>query len=462
MSILKANLRHLHQRHSLWLAYFVFGCLIFASIAIPLDRPRAGEGLFIGLIALAFLIGVFAVMLQMEILTKPFALCLPSHRQTVRKFIFSIGIVTNLIGSMLFLFYPGLHPLWRVLVICSAFFAGLTFYLVSAWLSFRSRQPLALIGFLFLPVMASQFLNLHILLERAIIFHPLMTSAIGLLCSAALWFYLNDYNLARINCQAPWIGFAEIFNREKLRKFQQTKRGANLFKQLKDHPRPWIEDIFINRMSRKDSCSRARFIWGGLYTSYGVLISQWRNLLPFALIMALVMGYMNPRMWIVMAFAPVMLLAKSRPNLYSNMLTTSGRHERFCSTLAVVCAAGVLLTVFFALIALMSIPLDAMIPDIEYHGLKLAYNVISLKGLYAPLALLPLAYAILLVLYRKPVLMIVALATLFYATMIINIIWHKEISDLYGIGTFTATAILSWIIFVLVLRHVCTKRCLTK
>jgi len=462
MSILKVNLKQFYQRRGLWLAYIILGCLIFASIAIPLDRPKAGEGLFIGLIALAFLIGLFAAMLQMEILTKPFAFCLPGHRQMVKKFIFSIGIVTNLIGSMLFLFYPNLHPLWRVLVLFSAFFAGLTFYLVSAWLTFRSRQPLALIGFLFLPVMACQFFNLHILLEHAIVFHPLMTSALGLLCCAAMWFYSNYENLARTNCLTPWIGFAEIFNRDKLRKFQQTKRGKNLLKQLKAHPRPWIENIFIDRISRQGPLSRARFVWGGLYTSYSVLISQWRNFLALTLFLAILMGYIGLRMWIVMAFVPVMVFAKSRPALYSNMLTAGGRNERFYSTLTIVFAASGLLTVFIAIAALISIPLAAIIPDIEYHGLKFSFNVIGPKAFLAPLIFLPIAYTIHLSLYRKPVLMMIALIMLLYAIMLAGIIWHKEIAATYTPPIAGAIAALSWIIFVLILRRISTRCCLAK
>ena len=120
MSILTINLRHLYQRRGLWLVYPMLGIFVLVSIGVPLEDPAAGEGRFIGLIALAFMVGMAVVVLQMEILTKPMAFCLPGHRQTVRKFVFSVGIVTNLVGALLFLFYPGRPFLWRPIVLGSA------------------------------------------------------------------------------------------------------------------------------------------------------------------------------------------------------------------------------------------------------------------------------------------------------------------------------------------------------
>ncbi len=72
-SITTVNLKHLYQRRGLWLAYVVFGLLVFASIAIPLDRPSAGKGRFMGLVMLEFLIGLCMASLPVEILTKPFS-----------------------------------------------------------------------------------------------------------------------------------------------------------------------------------------------------------------------------------------------------------------------------------------------------------------------------------------------------------------------------------------------------
>ena len=54
------------------------------------------------------IIGLLAAVFQMEILIKPLAFCLPGHGRMVRKFIFLVAAVTNSLGALLFLFYPGL------------------------------------------------------------------------------------------------------------------------------------------------------------------------------------------------------------------------------------------------------------------------------------------------------------------------------------------------------------------
>ena len=137
MSVLSANLKHLYQRRGLWLTYLILGLLVFASLAIALDRPLAARGRFMGLVMLQFLIGACIASLSAEVLTKPFSYCLPGHRAVPRKFIFSVAVVTSLLGSLLFLAYPGLHGWQPPLVICSAFCAGLIMYWAAGAFTFR-------------------------------------------------------------------------------------------------------------------------------------------------------------------------------------------------------------------------------------------------------------------------------------------------------------------------------------
>ena len=109
MSILTANLKHLYQRRGILLVYLALGFIAFVSIAVLFKRPAAGQGRFIGLVVLAFAIGLIAALLPIEIMTKSFSYCLPGHRKVVRRFIFWVGVVVNLFGSLLFIMYPDLH-----------------------------------------------------------------------------------------------------------------------------------------------------------------------------------------------------------------------------------------------------------------------------------------------------------------------------------------------------------------
>jgi len=463
MCILLANLKHLYQRRGLWLAYVLLAFSIWVSIIVWVGEPAVLRGKFIGLIVLASLVGMLAAVIQMEILAKPFAFCLPGHRQTVKSFIFTVGVVTNLASAALFLFYPGLFPGERLVVLCSAFFAGLIFYSAGVWLAFRLSQPAVLVGLLVFAMLGARLLNLHGLLEQAIILYPVQVIAVGLPCLWALWIYLNDANLARRNCLRPWIGFGDAFDPERLRKFQQA-RGADPWKRLKDHPRPWVEDFFLGRMSRGGPFSMARFLWGSLYISFAIPISRSRNVLVLALFIAIFLGYAGPGMWAMLAFVPLLLVQAfaSRQVLYSTMLTAGGRAERYASTLAVAIITAGLLVLLIGIIAAMSIPLAAVIPDIPVRGFTLAYRAVGLDAFYVPLVFLPLAWVIQLIFYRRPVLVIVMLLALIYLAMIVGITFGKELAAIAGPGTAVALAVVSWLIFASRTHRIAVRRDLVR
>ncbi len=462
MSILTMNLRQLYQRRGLWLAYAMFGLFVWVSVMFALDTQAAGEGKFIGLIALAFVIGMAAAVLQVEILTKAMAFCLPGHRQNIRKFIFSIGIATNLISTLLFLSYPGLHLLWRPLVLCSAFFAGLVFFLAGAVLAFRYQQPSGFVGLLAFGMVADVFLKLRVLLERAVVEHPVVVMGLGLLCAAGVWFHLDNANLARRSCLRPWVGFDEVFSRDKLRR-SQRRRDAAPWTRLKDHPRPWVQTFFLGRMGQHYAFGRGRFVWGALYPAFGILISQWRQVALFVPIVAIPLGYLGPALWPMLAFIPIVVLQTyfSQPPVYSTTMTAGGRGERFASTLVTVLTGAAALTLFIAVIALVSVLLARVLPDIDYHGVTVSYNVIGAGAFYAPLLFLPLAATLQLILYRRPALMLITLMVLMSLAVLGTGSRGGGRMALSGTGTLAGAAF-CWLAFVLVLAYIARKRCLVK
>lgn len=459
MSILTVNLKHFYQRRGLWFGYLMIGLFVFASIAFPLDNPKAGEGTFIGFNVVALLVGLMVAVMQMEVIIRPFAFGLPRHRQMVRKLIFLVAIVTSALSSLIFLLYPGLSVLQLPLVICSAFFAGMIFYLAGTWWAFGLKQPIAFIGFAMCALFLGQFINLHVLLEAAIVDYPVVVIPLGILAGVAMWLRLGDSSLARRNCQMPWIGF-DSFNWEKVRR-RQTKVNSNRWKQLKDHPRPWVENLFINTMSRQNPLSGARILWGTLYTSLGLSISQWRNGVWGSLFMAVFLGYFGPRTWIALSFIPIVAVSTSRPILYSHMLIAGGRRERFYSTLTLGLVAAATIALFVAIVILISMLLATFMPEIGYHGLKRAYSAVGPGAFYAPLVVLPFAYAVSLLLYKKTVAVIVIFMSVYFAVVSV-LMTSGALAVVRGTLPATCIAILSWLIFVLVSHRVSARYCLVK
>ncbi|MHC4518203.1 MAG: hypothetical protein ACYTAS_06425 [Planctomycetota bacterium] len=463
MSILAVNLRQLYQRRGLWLAYLLFGFMALASVGGRLDFGAAGAGEFVGLIALAFLVGMCAAVLQMEIMSKPLAYCLPGHRLTVRKFIFAIGVATNLASGVLFLFYPGLSFGWRLAAWCSAFFAGLVFYLAGAALALRYKGGIACFCILLLTVAGGPFLKVRILLEGAVVGHPVWVVGFGLAFAAGAWVLLGEAELARRHCLRRWIGFGEGFDWEKMRRSQRNREAAPWAK-LKDHPRPWVEGFFMGRMSRCGSNSVERFVWGALYGAYGLMMSQWKSVAALALFMVVFVGYLGPRLWIMLALVPITALETyvSQPAVYSTMPTPGGRDERFGSTLATAMVGACLLTLFIGAVAIASAALAVVLPDLSIYGLMVEYRAIGIGAFYLPLVFLPLALSVQLAVYPRRALMTFLLVILAFLAVRVGEDWRFELAAGSGAAGWAASAAVCWLAFVLVLRYIAAKRCLVR
>ena len=464
MSILTMNLRHLYQRRMLWLAYPMLALFVWVSIMVALDDPEAGAGRFIGLIVLAFLVGMAAAVQQMEILSRPMAFCLPRHRQTVRRFVLTVGVVVNGAGALLFLLYPGLSILQWPAVLCSALAAGLVFYLVGVFLVFRLRQPMGYVFLLFLALVGSRLLGLHVLLERAVVMYPAAVIGFGGLSAAAMWYYLNDAGLARRSCLHPWIGFADIFDRDKLRRSPQARDAAPWAK-LKDHPRPWVENTFIGGMARCRPLSAARCAWGAVYCLFAVTLSQWTSAIALAVLITLLLGYFRSHLMVVL-FASLPIIAgamhTSRGVLYSSMLAGGGRRERFYATLAVAVVGTGLLMLFMGVVMLLSIPLAAVIPEVRIYDQTIDYGTISPRVVYGPLVLLPVVATIHLAFYRRPVLTMVLMMALAYAAVLFGYAWRAELEPLISASNAALLALCCWLVFTAVAYTLARKRCLVR
>lgn len=464
MSILTANLKHLYQRRGLWLAYVIFG--FFAAMGVgwgALNEPRAGQGQFSVLVALAFVIGLSTAWMQMETLTKPFVFGLPGHRQMVKRFVFSVGIASNLVGCLLFLLYPGVPKGYLPVILLSAFCAGLVFYLAAVWVAFGSGQPLAFIGFLALPIVVGQMLNLHILLERAIVEAPLHVIVLGLIASGVTWLWLGDDKLGRKNCLRPTIGLGAVFDPEKVRRFHQTKAGTRRWERLKDHPRPWVQTLFLSRMQRQRPFGTTQFVWGSLYTNFAMWVSQWRTLLLLTVFLSVFLGYIGSFMLFVL-FVPMMVLVQTRPALYSTLMIAGGRDQRLVSTLVTAIAGSALIGFVVGLAVLLSIPLTYVLPDLRFRGIPLDYEMISLKVFWV-LVVLPLICTIQVVFFKKPLAMMGTFMALVYIVVLPLLMGRRP-----GVSPFSvpsapsavALAVLLWAIFVWIVYQIARNRSLVK
>lgn len=461
MSVLTVNLKHLYQRRGLWLFYVIVVLFALAGIAVLFEDTKAGQGRFIGLIVLAFVVGLLLAVLPIEVMSKPFSYCLPGHRNVARKFVFCVGIVFNLFASLLFFVYPSLNMGQLVLVVCSAFFAGLISYLLGAGLVFTARNSVAFIGFLPLIIIAGLFFDLHTILERVIIENPLVVISVGVLTGCVVWFWLGDEGRARRYCNVPWAGF-DAWNPAKMKKISRI-RMAGKWDKLKKYTSPRVEIFFLGRMNRYDYVSAGRYIWGALYAASVVSVLQWNNIFSIVIIVILnsfFLGYMGPAATFMFFFMPIIVVMNMRLSVHSSMLISGGRRERFAGTITAVAIAVVPISVVAIAMVALSMLFKAIVPEFTLRGITFTYRAISSGNLFVPLLITPFAFVIRLIFYRKPVYTMLLLMMIIYLLIFTGIIWSKQLSAMINLISIIALLVLSWGTFLLVLHYVCMKRSL--
>lgn len=459
MSILTVNLKHLYQRRGLWLVYVLLGCAVAGVVAAPLHRPQAGNGLYVGPLIVAFMVGFLAAILQIEVLAKPFSYCLPGHRRIVRKCVFPIGVATNALCSMLFLTYPDVSGPQLVLVLCSAFFAGVVFYLVGAAAALAVRNAAIVFGLLPVAIVAEGLFDLHVLLERIIVAQPHLPISVGILSSVVMWFWLARPGLARRYCAVPWLGFMDFFNQEKLRRYTSARAGS-WQRRFSKHPRPWVEKWFLGRMDRHDYRGPGRFFWGALYYTSALAVSRWQNLPLLALVLTIMFGYIGQAAVFALIMVPAMAAMGRQPPVYSTTLISGGRRRRFTTTLGLAVTDAALLCIATLIISGLSILLARFMPTFALEGKTLSFRPLDPRVAIVPLIFLPIASTMQLIFYTRPILMLTSLLLPLYAAMFLAFVLREHVEHMVNPLSVVSLLVVGWGAFLLALWHICEKWCL--
>ena len=290
-----------------------------------------------------------------------------------------------------------------------------------------------------------------------------MVILVGALSSLAAWFWLDNDGLARRYCARPWVGLFDFWNKNKLQKYQQARAATKPDKdKFKCHLKPSVERFFLERMNKCDYYGPARHIWGRLYTSFGILLSKWLPALSVALVIVCVSGYFPPIGFFLFLMVGFMMAGGNRCSVYSSMLITVGRNERFITALTLGATSVVLIAIPVIIIAALSVLLETIMPDIRLWGKTFTYEAVNMKPFFAaPLLIMPVVFTFQLIFYRKPILGLVFFMFMFQLLFVSVIFWRKPLLTVIANPiSIAGLIVLSWLIFVLVLRYICTRCCL--
>ena len=464
MTIFQANLKHLYQRKAMLFLFLFFALLFTAVIASFVNE---GGGAILGVLLLVFYIGLFIAALQIEIMTKPFSYCLPGHGDVPVKFMFWVCVIISLVPSLAFLFRIEVVGFALVLLRClTVFLLSTVFYWLGVWVTFGNRNwsvAMALFGF---APLVGIWTRDNTAIEGFIFgnWFVILLLAIGVNYLASR--LLRDDGLARKYCGKMWMGALDPWNREKLVKFQQVKlkekeeRTGNKRQYLSLK----VEEFFLSKISDRSMNDTARHIWSGLYRTFAVLVStsRWPLLITWPLVICF-LCYIGPASGILYVMPAFMAIQMSL-HVRSPLLISGGRKERFYSALVLAMTVSVLVILTVLSIVVFSKLIAPVMPSIMFKGREMVFTQLNVKMSFLPLLIIPLAFTCNQIFPKQTILskvlpmIVIMIGFQFFVIMgaFKKSIPMEDMLPLLVVGGI----VLSWGLFVLVLRYVCMRRCL--
>jgi len=110
------------------------------------------------------------------------------------------------------------------------------------------------------------------------------------------------------------------------------------------------------------------------------------------------------------------------------------------------------------LVAVLSVPLSHLLPELHIYGHTLTCGAISTRVFYGPWVLLPIAATIHLVFYRRPLLSMILLMALAYVVVLAAELLSHDLRPLVNAPAAATLAALCWLVFILVLSRIAYRR----
>jgi hypothetical protein len=458
MSILAINLKHLYQRihvRLLWLG-FIGGLIPIIIIAI-----MGNKGVFECVLIWCYLFGLLAASIPVEIITKPFAFCLPGHHKIPLKYLFSVCFASAFLFLIIFLFYPAPNFTGILTTALSIAMAGTMFYWLGAWVVFRFPGWTATIGFMGLLGLSREF-NIPEIIEYIIVKEWLAVIFAGAFINVLAYLHWNKNDIARKYCGRFWLSFFDGWNKQRLKLYTESRIAA---KGKNFRISPAIEAFFIKRIMNAGP-NFERYIWGSLYSAFAIIFSQrgWSVLgVAIWFIIILVLGYVSHSAVNVIFVVPGMMMIQAYLPIHSPMLIAGGRRERFWASFATIVADTILIMLLTSSLALLTKLIAPIMPVLTVSNEAVRFNPLDIRLFFIPLFIIPLMMAIRLLLHKIPVLMmfttIIVFTAVWAAAAAFFEVTRKNIVVPYvNPLSITCLIVIAWSIFVVVLRRICLKR----
>ncbi len=327
MSVLRANLGLFWECSSLWILSAISLSILLVFQFFNLGGAFSEAILFRVAVGVVLPVSQIVAAMQVDILSCPFALTLPRHQRIVRQVVFTVGISISLVATATVLRDIVLADHF-MLSLSATISACLAVYFVGASLTYFFALPgLTIATFGWIVGFLGFNGGVDVVVTRAISGSPIPIIAAGVLSVGLAWLCLG---------RPPWRLRTGSLSRKRLRR-QWNPRRAEGTTAPDSAPRGSMPDL---RRTRK-CLSGARHIWETLYASCAAGGGGRRQLattLASALACAAVARYSVEMGVMFIMIGPFDRITECP--LYSDLLFTRGRRERFFTTLTALMVMG--------------------------------------------------------------------------------------------------------------------------
>ena len=467
MSPLAANLKHLVQRRGMWLVYALLALMGLALFMMVFGgRPRGTDpGAFAFPWMIVIIVGIYCAGHVVGVLNSPVSFCLPGHQKVARRFLVILGAALSALAAMVFLAYPGLDWPTRGMALASAFCVNLTCYGLGTAMamtrsSYKSALVAGLVGWAWLLAFVAVYFDLHIAVVNAIVEgSPVFIGACLVLCGL-VWSRWGNRDVARRACGSPTLTAFDVWDPEKGRKMAQVQWASRSARA--SGVTPWSERFFLGRMGACRPLSASRSVWGGLYATFGQIGTGGTGLVIVLVFFALYFGYLGPEAsWFVFVFGPFIAGMGILPPVYSTLPVPLGRQERFLIGIGgAITGCLVALTGLGGAVVLTHL-IGPFAPTLNLKGHVLHFQPLQPLGLWVSLAVLPAVQAIGLIWPKRWTIAATAFSLALMPAIIgASAAANKDLLPSWTLPLAAAILIVSWSLFLGVLRWVCFRRSL--
>ncbi|MEN6384242.1 MAG: hypothetical protein ABFD79_03495 [Phycisphaerales bacterium] len=458
MSILIINLKQLYQRISLIVLWLCFIGFLVPIVTITL---KGSAGVFGGVFVWYYLFGLFTASIPVEVITKPFTFCLPGHNNIPLKFLSCVCFSSACLFFIIFLFYPEENVAHKLATAMSIAMAGTMFYWLGAWVVFRFPNWQFTIAFMGLLGLSQKF-NIPEIVKYIIVKEWLAVICSGIFVNILAYLHWSRKYIARKYCGKMWLGAFDAWNKQRLKVYTESRMVA---KNKSWKISPAIESFFIKRITYAGP-NFERYIWGSLYHAFAIMFSQQsqssRGFL-IGCILLLCLGYTGSFTINVIFVIPSLMMIQAYMPIHSPMLIAGGRKERFWASFATIVADTIFVLLVTSSFALLSILITPIMPAITISDRELQFTPLDTRFFFIPSLMIPLMITVRLLLHKMPVLM------MFVNTIIFGAVWGAVIAffetkrkagfvPYVNPLSIMCLIIMAWLIFTLILRHICMKR----